>query len=139
MQELSIEALMQEGKWEDAEHASRAALQVHPTSAKLHAYLGICLFRQNKFEPAAESFKKSTLLDPNFVDAGVKHAQCLDRLQRYEEAFVVANDWLKVRPSDRTLQGIVHGLQHHVRGNRTDGWERTAHYAHRIILAQDGE
>jgi hypothetical protein len=58
-------------------------------------------------------------------------------MQKYEEAYKVATEWLRVRPSDRTLQGLVNGLQYHVKGNRTDGWERTAHFAHRIILAQD--
>jgi tetratricopeptide (TPR) repeat protein len=135
--DLSIESLMAQGRWEEAEYACKAALQIQPVSAKLHAYLGLCKFRQNLFEAAAESFKRATCLDPNFVDAGAKHAQALDRLQRYEEAYVVATEWLRVRPSDRTLQGLVHGLQNHVKGNRTDGWERTAHHAHRIVMAQD--
>lgn len=139
MPDLGIEGLMQQGRWDDAELACRSALQVQPTSAKLHAYLGLCLFRKNNFEQAAESFKRATMLDEKFVDAGVKHAQCLDRLRRYEEAYVVAQDWLRVKPSDRTLQGLVNGLQYHVKGNRSDGWERTAHLAHRIVLAQDGE
>jgi tetratricopeptide (TPR) repeat protein len=134
-----IEALMQQGRWEDAEVACQCALGSNPCNAKLHAYLGLCLFRKNAFDKAADSFKRATMLDPNFVDAGVKHAQSLDRLRRYEEAYVVAQDWLKIRPADRTLQGLVNGLQFHVKGNRQDGWERTAHYAHRIILAQDGE
>ncbi len=130
---------MQQGRWDDAELACKSALQVQPTSAKLHAYLGLCLFRKNDYQQAADSFKRATMLDPNFVDAGVKHAQSLDRMQRYEEAYTVACEWLRVRPSDRTLQGLVNGLQFHVKGNRQDGWERTAHFAHRIVLAQDGE
>jgi Tfp pilus assembly protein PilF len=134
-----IEALMQQGRWEDAEAACTAGLASTPGNAKLHAYLGLCLYRKNAFDKAADSFKRATMLDPNFVDAGVKLAQSLDRLRRYEEAYVVAKEWLAVRPADRTLQGLVNGLQLHVKGNRQDGWERTAHYAHRIILAEDGE
>jgi tetratricopeptide (TPR) repeat protein len=137
MQDLSIETHMQHGRWDDAETACLAALQVQPASAKLHGYLGICYFRKSQFEKAAESFKKATLLDPNFIDAGIKHAQSLDRLQRYEEAYVVAKDWLRVRPSDKTLQGLVYCLEFHVKGNRVDGWERSRNFAHHVVLAQD--
>ena len=139
MQDLGIESHMQAGRWDNAESACNAALQVQPTSAKLHAYLGICYFRQGCFERAVDSLKRATLLDPNFVDAGVKLVQSLDRLQRYEEAFAEAIEWLKLRPGDRTLQGIVHCLSLHVKGNRQDGWERSAHMAHHVVMAQDGD
>jgi tetratricopeptide (TPR) repeat protein len=137
--DLGIETHMQNGRWEEAEHACNAALQVQPTSAKLHAYLGMCYFRRSICDKAVDSFKKATLLDPNFVDAGIKLAQSYDRLQRYEEAYATAVEWLRIRPADRTLQGLVHGLQHQVKGNRTDGWERTQRVSHRVVLASDGE
>ena len=103
----------------------------------LHAYLGISLFKQSKFELAAESFRRATLLDPKFVDAGTKLAQCYDRLRRYEEAYTEANEWLKLSPANRTLQGIVRALELQVKGNRKDGWERTAHFAHTVTFARD--
>jgi len=139
MQDLGIETHMQNGRWAEAEHACHAALQVQPTSAKLHGYLGICHYRQGAYDKAIESLKRATNLDPQFVDAGIKLAQSYDRLQRYEEAYATAVEWLRVRPSDRCLQGLIHGLQHHVKGNRTDGWERTMKHAHRIVMAKDGE
>ncbi len=103
----------------------------------LHAYLGICLYKQNQFAPAAESFKRATLLDPKFVDAGVKLAQCYDRLRQYEEAYVVAREWLTICPSNRTLQGLVHGLELQVKGNRVDGWEKSRHFGHNVVFARD--
>jgi tetratricopeptide (TPR) repeat protein len=138
MSHSGIDSLLQQGKFADAEHASRAALQVCPTNAMLHAYLGICLFKQSQFAPAAESFKRANLLDPKFVDAGVKLAQCYDRLRRYEEAFEVAQEWLRICPSNRTLQGLVNCLELQVKGNRTDGWERSRNFQRTVRFAQDG-
>lgn len=133
-----IETFLQQGKWEEAEFASRAALQICPANAKLHAYLGVCLFRQNKFDSAAESFSRATILDPKFSDAGAKLAQCYDRLHRYEEAYVVASEWIHVDPNNRILQALVRALELQVKGNRTDGWQRTAHLEVEVRLAQDG-
>ncbi len=130
---------MQQGRWDEAVHACQCALQVQPISPKLHAYLGVCYFRQEKFENAIDSLRRATMLDPQFVDAGVKLAQAYDRLRRYEEAYVVAQEFLRIRPGDRTLQGLVNGLQYHVKGNRTDGWERTSSLAHNVILAGNEE
>lgn len=137
MEVSGIEAMMQRGDWENAILACRSALQVTPGNARLNAYLGMCLFRKADFALAAESFRKATLLDPKFWEAGAKLAQCYDRMHRYEEAYSVAKEWLKVNPNDHTLQGIVHALEYQVRGNRLDGWERTRHLAHEVHFTRE--
>ena len=137
MDNASVEELLQKGRWADAEHLCRSMLQVQPCNAKMQGYLGVCLFRQNRFEDAARAFKTASCLDPNFVDAGVKHAQSLFRLHRYEEAYEVAQHWLKQRPSDHALQGLIEQLEFQVKGNRTDGWERTRRLEGQAKLAED--
>ncbi|MDR3687886.1 MAG: tetratricopeptide repeat protein [Fimbriimonas sp.] len=132
-----IEALMQRGAWEDAIVECRAVLQLQPTNTRILGYLGMCHFRKGEFDKAIEPFRKASVLDPNFWEAGVKLAQCHDRLRRYEEAYEIAREWLRVRPQDHTLQGLVEALKYQVRGNRVDGWERTAHLAHNVKFARD--
>jgi len=128
---------MQRGDWDAAITECKGALQVTPTNAKIRAYLGMCLFRKNEFALAAEEFRKATTLDPNFWQAGTKLAQCLDRLRRHEEAYEVARHWLRVMPADHTLQGLVLGLEYQVRGNRQEGWERTAGASREIRFTRD--
>jgi tetratricopeptide (TPR) repeat protein len=131
-----IEALMRRGAWEEAGAACHAALQVQPTNAKLIAYLGLTQFHTEKYTEAEVSFRRATTLDPNFIDAGVKHAQTLDKLRRYEEAFIIAKEWLVKKPGHPTLCGLVHFLQNMVHGER-QGWERTAGLSHNVILTRD--
>lgn len=128
---------MRRGDWDGAVLACRAALQVTPTNARLHGLLGVCLFRKNDFAAAAESLRRATTLEPKFWEAGAKLAQCYDRLHRYEEAYSVAKEFLRVNPNDRTLQGLVFGLENQIRGNRVEGWERTRHLSHEVQFSHD--
>lgn len=137
MENNGIEALMQRQEWDEAIAACRAALQVTPTNPKLNAFLGMCHFRKGEFEAAIPPFKRATTLDPKFWQAGAKLAQCYDRLKRYEEAFATAKDWLRIMPSDRTLQGLVFALENQVQGNRKDGWERTRALHHEVTFTQN--
>jgi tetratricopeptide (TPR) repeat protein len=134
-----IEDLMRKQAWDDAIVECQAILQVQPTSARLYGYLGMCHFRKGEFQLAIEPFRKACILDPNFWEAGAKLAQCYDRLKRYEEAYEVAKEWLRVQPCDHTLQGLVDGLKLQVHGSAVEGWERTAHFAHQIKFSQQPE
>ena len=136
MSQDGIEALMRKGAWEEAGVACQAALQVQPTNAKLIAYLGLTQFHKEDYAAAEVSFRRATTLDPNFVDAGVKHAQCLDKLRRYEEAYIIAKEWLVKRPGHPTLSGLIHFLQNMVRGER-QSWERTVGLSHNVQIAGD--
>ncbi len=137
MSNSGIDALMLKGAWDDAIIECKAVLQLQPTNARLHGLLGMCHFRKGEYDKALEPFRKASVLDPKFWEAGVKLAQCYDRLRRYEEAYTTAKEWLRVRPQDHTLQGLVELLQYQVRGNKVEGWERTAHLAHNIKFARD--
>jgi tetratricopeptide (TPR) repeat protein len=132
-----IDGLMLEHRWDDAILECKAVLQLQPTNARLWGYLGMCHYRKGEFHLAIEPFRKASVLDPNFWQAGAKLAQCYDRLKRYEEAYVIAKEWLAVRPNDHTLQGLVDGLKHQVKGNKKEGWERTAHLAYDIKFTQN--
>lgn len=125
MEQSGIEALIQRGDWANAIVQCQAAIQVTPTNAKLHAYLGICYFRQEDFANAEPCFRRAGILDERFWQAGAKHAQCLYKLRRYEEAFQVAKTWAKVNPSDNTLRGLIITLEHQVKGTFQEGWERS--------------
>lgn len=125
---------MHQGDWDGAFAMTQAALQATPTIPKLHAYLGLCYFRKSDFASAEGCFRRAVTLDPHYWEAGAKLAQCLDRLYRREEAFTVAKQFLKVNPSDRTLQGIVHALEHQVKGHHQEGWERSRNLGTKIEI-----
>jgi len=129
--------MMQKGRWDDAILECKAVLQLQPTNARLYGYLGMCHFRKGEFELAIDPFRKASVLDPKFWEAGLKLAQCYDRLKRYEEAYVVACEWLKVRPQDHHLQGLVEALKFQAKGNKVEGWERTAHLAYDIKFSME--
>ncbi len=125
MPDLGIEELMRQARWDDAILACQAALQVQPTNSKLLAYMGMSYFRKNEWAPAAAAFHRATILEPSFWEAGTKHAQCLDRMGKYAEAYEVAQTFFRVKPGDPTLQGLIHGLERYAAANRKEGWERS--------------
>ncbi|AIE87258.1 hypothetical protein OP10G_3890 [Fimbriimonas ginsengisoli Gsoil 348] len=97
----------------------------------------MCYFRKNEYAAAIDPLRRACTLDPKCWQAGARLAQCYDRLHRYEEAYEIAKVWQRVNPSDPTLQGLVYTLEHQVRGNRKDGWERTQHLAHEVTFSQE--
>ena len=80
-----------------------------------------------EFEAAVQPLKQATILDEDFVDAGVKLVQSLDRLQRYEEALEYAQQFLKVDPNCEPLKRLVNGLQRQVPEKITDNWQLSVH------------
>ena len=132
-----IEVAMRTGNWVEAQKACREALMARPTDAKIHAYEGICFFRMGDYASAEPCFKRAGVLDPKFVDAGVKQAQCLDRLHRYDEALAVAREWHVLRPSDPALNAIIEVHQYRANPRRTEGWEVSAQSMGRAHFASD--
>ena len=131
-----IEGLLAQGKLAEAAESCQVAILRHPTNARFHAYLGMSLFRTEQFAPAESSFRRATLLDPKFWEAGVKHAQCLYQLRNFEEAYKVAMEWAKVRPADNTLRGLIEFLKPLIQGER-QGWERTVNLERKIVMHQE--
>ena len=137
MNQQTIEGLLQQGMVDEALHQCNAVLQVTPGNGRILGLLGMCHYRKQDYANAAECFRRATLLDPKFVEAGLKHAQCLDRLRRYEEAFTVANEWLHVQPSNHMLRSLVESLRQHAHGT-SQGWERTASMGKTVRLGGEG-
>lgn len=133
----TIENHMQRGAWDDAIAECRQFLGAQPVNSTVWAYLGVCHFRKSEWEHAVEALKRATILDPKFVDAGVKLAQALHRLGRGLEALEVSEHFLTIRPGDRTLEGLREALHHHSHQRRTDGWERTIRLNSQIIDNSD--
>lgn len=136
--DLSVaEGHMRKGAWDEAQKEFRRLIFVTPTNPRLHAYEGVCYFRQDKFAEAIPCLKRAVDLDPKYVEAGTKLAQAYDRLHRYEEAYVVVQEMLKVKPGDTTLRGLEMFLSVRAKGNRTDGWERSIALDRKIKFSDD--
>jgi len=121
----AIEKLMQEGKWKEASFAIDVRLQIQPMIGMLHAYKGLCHYRESEFELAEVCFMRGYVLDPSISEAAVKRAQCLYQLKRYREANDVVNEWSPIIPNNRTLQGIQEFLSYQYGAQEHDAWEKT--------------
>ncbi len=112
------------GDLEHAELGIRELIGAYPTFAPAYALLGLCLWKRNKPEEALVNFQRATLCDLNDVESGVMHVRCLDRLQRYEDALMVAEQWYWRFPNHKVLKSLVRGLRR-IAKPQIDGWERT--------------
>lgn len=131
-----VEQMMARGAWAEAQARSAELVQAHPANAKLHGYLGLCLFRQQNFSAAADCFRKALLLDDKFWEAALKLAQCHDRLLQYDEALSAAKIAHKLRPSDPTINVLINGLERQVTESLTDGWQKTT-VRHNVSLSSE--
>jgi tetratricopeptide (TPR) repeat protein len=133
-----VEALMQAGKWEDAQVQCEAYVQLQPGNATLNAYLGLCHFRRNEFDKAAVWFRKSVTLEPRYHEAGLKLAQSLDRMMKYKEALEVAKQFLALYPNDAQLRALVNGLQRQHGAEEEESWQKSVKGAwHNVTLSQE--
>ena len=122
----SIESQMRNSRWREAQRACRALLFSRPTDSLLHAWEGLCFFRLGQFAAAEPCFMRASVLDPDFVGAGVKRCQCLERLGMIDEAVRLAREWSARRPNEPTLRALIHNYGNRPDPYRTDAWERTA-------------
>lgn len=133
-----IDSLMQQGKWDDAIVQIQGVLQLQPTNPRLHAYLGMCYMRKSAFVQAEACFRKAVTLDPEFWEAGVRFAQCLDRLLKYKEALQVAEKYLHMRPNDPTLKALVNGLRRQQGAVEEESWQKSVKGGwHNVMLSQE--
>lgn len=133
-----VEQLIQQGKWSEAVSQCQTLIQQQPVVPKLHGMLGFCLMKQNKVQEAEAAFRKAITLDPNYWEAGVKLAQCLDRMMRYKEALQVAESFLPMRPNDPALQALVNGLRRQAGAVDEESWQKSTKGGwHNVTLSQD--
>lgn len=131
----SIEAQMRNGRWREAQRACHELIYSRPTDPRLHALEGIAFFRLGEFAQAEPCFMRATALDPNFVDAGIKRCQCLERLRMFDHMLHLAREWQAKRPSDPTLKSLLHTYGLRPDASRTEPWEmhkrsnRSVHFA----------
>lgn len=130
-----INILMASGHWAEAKAASQKVIFEHPTCASAHAYLGLCLFHERKWQEAYVEFERATLLDPHYWQAGFKMAECLDKMQQYNKAYEVALEWQRVNPNDSHLNHFIHGLIPFLQEEITEGWQIAKHgQPHNVTL-----
>lgn len=133
-----IDQLMAKGDWPAALKVAQEKVAEIPTSAKLHGYVGLCQFRLRLFEDAVKSFRTALTLDDKFFDVALKLAQSLDRLMRYDEALEAASHAYKLRPSDTTVNVLLHGLQRQVQDHSGDGWMKNIiHARHNVTISSE--
>jgi tetratricopeptide (TPR) repeat protein len=132
----TIENLMRNARWREAQRACREVLFDRPTDAKIHAYEGLCFFRLAEFAAAEPCFMRAAALEPTFLDAAVKRIQCLERLQMFDEAVHVAKEWRSKRPSHPELNRILRTYGHRPNPYRTDAWESNLHHPRAMAFAE---
>ena len=97
---VSGDALMDQGRFEDAEAAYRRALAARPGDAAICSNLGVALDRQGKFAEAASSYQRAVALKPDYADAhfnlGVtlmKQGKLTDAAARLQQALALKPDY----------------------------------------------
>lgn len=81
-------------------------------------------------EAAVDELRRAVALNDQDWEAGTALAQALDRLLRFEEALEVTEHFLRVRPSDPTLNHLHNGLKRNVPYRITDAWEKSVQLDH---------
>jgi len=133
-----VELLMQQGKWQDAATQCQNLIQQQPAIPKLHGYLGFCLMKMNNIQGAEAAFRRAITLDPNYWEAGIKLAQCLDRMLKYKEALQVAESFLPHRPNDPALNALINGLRRQAGAVEEESWQKSVKGGwHNVTLSQD--
>lgn len=119
-----INDLMRQANWAEASRLLREQLEPQPINARLQAQLGYCCFQMRDYAGAEEAFRRATMIDTRFWQAGRMHAECLDRLGRYEDALLVAEHWRVIEPNDPFLEHLTEGLRRQV-DNNSGAWTKT--------------
>ena len=133
-----ITALMAKGAWAEAKVESEKYVDRLPCNADAQAFLGLCLFHEQQWEKALDCFNKATNLNPKYWQAGLKAAQCLDRLVRLDEAYAAAKHWQDVYPNDHQLNFLVNSLKRYENASTTDGWQKSKYKPdHHVVSSRD--
>ena len=102
-----LEALIQEGKWDEAEAALLEFVGRHPEHPKGHFLLGLCLGRKGEIATASVQFQRAWALDPRYWEAGKNLLKCYEYLGKNKEALEVAHGILNIRPNDLEITAAI--------------------------------
>jgi tetratricopeptide (TPR) repeat protein len=95
------QALLLDGKPEEALREFRLSVSLNPDSDVAHHYLGTVLFEQQQLQAAEKEFREALRLKPS-ADNHFSLAACLMSLDRYEEALAELDLAARLDP-ERTL------------------------------------
>ncbi len=89
---------LKEGRSADAETIIRDQLREFPGHERLHFQLGIACFQQERYEEAAQEFRRVSELKPDHSDAQYNLGHALLKLNRNEEAKLAFAAAVSLRP-----------------------------------------
>jgi Flp pilus assembly protein TadD len=91
-------ALLEQGRYPEAERELREAVRLNPGHALAHNNLGWALIRQDRNEEAEAEFREAIRLDPKSGMAHSNLSHSLSNLGRYPEAEAAAREAVRVQP-----------------------------------------
>jgi tetratricopeptide (TPR) repeat protein len=111
------ERALAQGRYADAQKAYETLRQLSPSTAEVHARLGLCYFQQAKFSDAIPPLREAIRLKPGLPQVAALLGLSLSELGRYEEAlpavskaFSQSSDLVLRRMAGLHLQRIYTGL-----------------------------
>lgn len=114
------ERALAEGRYADAEQAYETLRRLSPSTAEVHARLGLIYFQQGKFHEAMGPLREAIKLKPGLPKVDTLLAMSLSELGRYEEAlpalakgFTQTADTVLRRMAGLHLQRAYTGLERH--------------------------
>ena len=89
-----------ESNLQEADTASRKAVEIGPDSAEAHASRGLALSQSRNYDKADKEFKKAIELNPKLYEAHYFHGRALFAQGRHEEASKKFEEAGRVNPED---------------------------------------
>ncbi len=110
------------GRWREALHEMRRALELDPVSPAMNRDLGQLLFMQRDYDQAIEQFRRTRDLDPDFIGVYYWLGRAYEQKNLPEKALAAFEQRLLFGTNTRVLAAIAH--LHAISGNRADALER---------------
>ena len=108
-------ALIELGEKEQAEARLRQSIAMNDAYRDPHYNLALILAERNDLKGAERHFRRAAEIDPDDVEARVRHADVLTRLDRATEAVVLLEQVVEVDPA-ATLAQLALGAAHQAAG-----------------------
>ena len=101
-------ALVEQGRYQEAEKAFRQAIRFKPKNADAHNNLGVTLNRQRRYQEAEKALRQALKLNPKDANAHSNLGIALWEQGRHQEAEAAFRQALKLNPQ---LEAARHNLQ----------------------------